>query len=325
MTDMSFFTAIGSLNLGAGYGVGGFNIVTSLQDLGYTVKFDNPQASTQLNFAQPNYCVDSLRKNQKQILLLPWESTGPMDGWLEVIKEDVDELWATSTWCKEVYESWGFKVEKVYPHGIETMFSPKKKRLGTGPIKFLHNGIPAPRKGGQQAFNAFRAAFGDDKDVQLVLKAKDYSDVREYSNGSIVGGPKGNVKVLLQTLEREQLPNLYHQADVFIGNSAGEGFGFPMLEALATGTPTICTKEWAEYKNFLGPLGLESTMGDSPWPEMHPGKVCHVDFDDLVDKLRFAKDNIEDLQDQFYKQSFQVHRSYDWVDLTEEAFKDVDC
>lgn len=321
MSEISFFTALGSLNLNQGYGIAGYSIVTSLQKLGHQVKFDDGFCPVQLNFSQPNYFVDSLRRDQKSISLLPWESTRPLDGWVEILQE-VDELWATSTWCKNIYESWGLKVDKVYPHGIDNIFFPKKK-IRQGPIKFLSNGIPAPRKGGQQAYDAFKAAFGDSKDVQLVLKAKDYSDVRQYVNGSIVGGPSGNVKLKLALLARDELPNLYHQADVFIGNSSGEGFGFPMLEALATGTPAIVTKEWAEYKNFLGPLGLESKYADSRWPEMHPGQMCEVDFDDLVDKLRYAKDNIEALQAQFYKQAFKVHESYDWLNLTKEAFKDI--
>lgn len=317
--DISFFTALGSLNLNAGYGVAGFNVVTSLQKLGHTVKYDDPESSVQLNFSQPPYYMDSIRPGQKNIHLFVWESDKIPEHWYDTMNE-VDEIWTASTWNKNQLENLGFKVEKVYSHGIESYFTPKRK-LGKGPIKFLHNGIPAPRKGGQQAHDAFRAAFGNNIDVQLIMKAKDYSDVRQYSNGSIVGSPDGNVKVLISMLEREELPQMYHQADVFIGNSMGEGFGFPMLEALATGTPTICTEEWAEYKNFLGPLGLKSKMGSSPWQEMHPGNMCHVDFDDLVDKLRYCKDNIDDLRNSFYKQSFQVHDQYNWLDLTKKAFE----
>lgn len=319
--DISFFTAIGSLNLNQGYGIAGYGIVTALQKLNYQVKFDDSSCPVQLNFCQPPYYVDHLSRHQKNIHLYVWESDQIPEGWREVM-EQVDEIWCASTWNKIQLENLGFKVEKVYPHGIENIFSPKKK-IRRGPIKFLSNGIPAPRKGGQQAFDAFKAAFGDSKDVQLVLKAKDYSDVRKYSNGSIIGGPDGNVKLKLELLDRDQMPNLYHQADVFIGNSSGEGFGFPMLEALATGTPAIVTKEWAEYKNFLGPLGLESKYVDSKWPEMHPGQMCEPDFDNLVDKLRYARDNIESLQEQFYKQAFDVHNSYNWIDLTQEAFKDL--
>lgn len=319
--DVSYFTALGSLNLNQGYGIAGHGIVTALQQLDYQVKFDDSSSPVQLNFCQPEYYVDSLDRKQKSIHLYVFESDQLIPGWREVM-EQVDEIWTVSTWNKNQLEDLGLKVKKVYPHGIENMFFPKKK-IRQGPIKFLHNGIPAPRKGGQQAYDAFKAAFGDSKDVQLVLKAKDYSDVRQYVNGSIVGGPSGNVKLKLALLARDELPNLYHQADVFIGNSSGEGFGFPMLEALATGTPAIVTKEWAEYKNFLGPLGLESKYADSRWPEMHPGQMCEVDFDDLVDKLRYAKNNIEALQAQFYKQAFKVHESYDWLNLTKEAFKDI--
>lgn len=321
--SISFFTNIGDLNLNAGYGVAGYNIVTNLQKIGYKVTFDDSTPSVQLNFCWPSFYGDHLSDSQHNIHLFVWESTELPPDWPEIMHE-ADEIWTASTWNKNILIDQGFNVAKVYPHGIEPMFAPKKKKLN-GPIKFLHNGIPAPRKGGQQCFKAFRAAFGNDKDVQLTLKAKDYNNVRELDrSGSILGNPNGNVRVRLEMLEREQLPIMYQASDVYIGNSAGEGFGFPMLEALATGTPSIVTKEWAEYEKYLGPLGLESSYVDSPWPEMHPGKVTMPDFDDLVDKLRYAKDNIDDLQEQFYKQSFQVHEEYDWKVLTENAFKDLD-
>jgi len=308
--------------LNQGYGVAGFNVITSLQKIGYKVTFDDSVPAVQLNFCQPPYYGDHLSKDQYNIHLYVWESDNIPDGWREIMNE-VDEIWCASQWNKIQLENLGFDVKKVYPHGIEAMFAPRKKSLN-GPIKFLHNGIPAPRKGGQQCFDAFRAAFGNDKDVQLILKAKDYNDVRKYDKaGSIVGLPDGNVKLKLEMLEREQLPGLYQSADVYVGNSAGEGFGFPMLEALATGTPAIVTQEWAEYKKYLGPLGLESNYVDSPWPDMHPGKVSMPDFDDLVDKMRYAKDNIENLQAAFYKQAFTVHEEYDWVSLTKTAFEDL--
>jgi len=322
MKPISFFTNIGDLNTHTGYGIAGFNMVTSLQKNGYKVTFDDSTPSVQLNFCQPPFYGDHLSHNQYNIHLYVFESTELQPGWAEIMQE-VDEIWTASEWNKNQLEDLGFKVAQVYPHGIEPMFIPKKKRLN-GPIKFLHNGIPAPRKGGQQCFNAFRAAFGNSKDVQLILKAKDYSDVRKYDHsGSIIGYPDGNVKLKLQMLEREELPGLYHNADVFVGNSAGEGFGFPMLEALATGTPAIVTKEWAEYKEFLGPLGLESRYIDSPWPDMHPGKVTMPEFDDLVDKMRFAVENIDSLHKQFYAQAFQIHDQYDWEKLTKIAFEDV--
>lgn len=245
-----------------------------------------------------------------------------MDDWLEILV-DVDELWATSTWCAEVYKSWGLDVAKVYPHGISSAWMPKRKKPGSV-LKFLHAGEPAARKGGQLTYEAFKAAFGEREDVCLYIKTRDHSTIRNKRGGSIVSQDLGkNVKLMPVDLPEDRLIMLYQQCDFLVYPSFGEGFGLFGLQGLATGTPTICTGEWAEYRDFLGELSLDSKYIDSPWQEMHPGQVLQPDKDQLIDKLRYCADNVDALHQRFYRQAFDVHTKFDWDILTENAFKDV--
>jgi len=46
----------------------------------------------------------------------------------------------------------------------------------------------------------------------------------------------------LSGLSREQLIDLYQQADLFVFPSLYEGFGLPVLESLLAGTPVLCTR-----------------------------------------------------------------------------------
>lgn len=318
--NISFFTNPGDLNTHAGYGIAGFNIVTSLQKLGHTVPWDSADAPMQFNFCFPSVFVDHLRHSQYQIHLAVWESTKLQPDWYEVLDE-VDEIWTASEWCKQIYEDNGFKVVKVFPHGVETMWKPQK-RVVNDKVRFLFEG-GASRKNAQLVFDAFKTAFGDSNDVELIMKEKYSSDVRKYRSGQIVGLPDGNVKIITKIWEQEQMVQLFHASHVFVSATAGEGFGLPALQSLATGIPTIITEECAPYKRYLFDLGLKSTYIDSPWPEMHPGQVLKPDFDDLVDKLRFTKDNVEQLLPQFHKQAFDVHANYDWLKTTEKAFNDL--
>lgn len=322
--DISFYCNESDLNLNGGYGIAGYNILTSLKKLGHNTPWNSSEAPVQLFFSFPSFYADFIRPNQHKIHLLVWESTEFQPGWAEIL-EEVDEIWTASDWVKQIVEDNGFKVSQVYPHGITPDWKPMK-REPQNKLRFLHDGEPAVRKGGQIAFDAFRAAFGDRDDVELTIKAKRTSHIREYDrNRSIVGlpGDKNNVRVLTQVMELSQVIGLYHSHHVMVCPSYGEGFGFPALQGLATGMPTIATSEWAQYKGYLEPLGVASEYIDSPWPMVHPGKVVKPDFDDLVDKYRYAYDNYDSLSMEFFNKSWTVHEEYDWVKLTEKSFQNV--
>jgi glycosyltransferase involved in cell wall biosynthesis len=63
---------------------------------------------------------------------------------------------------------------------------------------------------------------------------------RELGISEKVLGPKFNP--ILDSLEDEQLAELYCASDVYVSASLGEGFGLPLLEAMACGVPCIAPK-----------------------------------------------------------------------------------
>lgn len=321
---ISFYCSEGDLHLHGGYGIAGHSIITSLQRLGHQVGYNDPSAPVQINFAQPPFWHDFIRPNQYSIWLAVWESNQIPEHWRPAIN-DSSEIWTASDWCKQMVEDNGFKVSNVYPHGITPDWRPMKRKP-QNKLRFLHDGEPAVRKGGQLAFDAFKTAFGNKDDVELTIKAKRSSLIREYDrNRSIVGTPEShsNIKIITDLMELPQLIGLYHSHHVMVCPSYGEGFGFPALQGIATGMPTIATSEWAHYRHHLEPLGLASDYIDSPWPMVHPGKVIKPDFDDLVDKYRYAYNNYDNLSNKFFNNSWNVHEEYDWVKLTEKSFKNV--
>jgi glycosyltransferase involved in cell wall biosynthesis len=56
-------------------------------------------------------------------------------------------------------------------------------------------------------------------------------------------------------LSREGLAALYNAADVYISTTGGEGFGLTLAEAMACGTPVVCT-DWAAEREVVGDGGV---------------------------------------------------------------------
>jgi hypothetical protein len=322
---ISFSTPIINMKTNNGYGHAGTKIVDSLNQLGHSVGFQTPKAPVQINFSQAEYF--KLHRGQYQISYTPWESTVIPEKWRSNLSL-VDEIWTTSNWCANVFEDNGYKDVRVFPHGIDPIWSPRRRRE-KDVIKFLHVGEPAPRKAGQMVVDAFTNLFGNNPRYSLTLKVFKHNTTRIYNNyidKNIIGLPNdlyNNIYIIDKDMTTEELVKLYHEHDVLIYPSYGEGFGFIPLQALATGMPTICTDGWAHYENYLGPLKLKSELIDSPWPFPHEGKVFEPNYQHLLELMRDVTINFSAYSGYYYAQSTKIHEEYNWKQLTNNAFDHI--
>jgi hypothetical protein len=323
--QISFSTPIINMKTNNGYGHAGTKIVDSLKNLGHEVPFQYSKAPVQLNFSQPDYF--KLHRNQYQISYTPWESTVIPERWASPLSL-VDEIWTTSSWCANVFADNGYKDVRVFPHGIDPIWAPRRRR-DDDVIKFLHVGEPAPRKAGQMVVDAFTNLFGNDRRYSLTLKVYKHNTTRIYNNyidKNILGLPNvlyNNIYIIDKDMTTEELVKLYHDHDVLIYPSYGEGFGFIPLQALATGMPTICTGDWADYERYLGPLKLKSELIDSPWPFPHEGKVFEPNYQHLLELMRDVSINFNAYSGYYYAQSTKIHEDYNWNQLTNNAFSHI--
>ncbi len=117
----------------------------------------------------------------------------------------------------------------VCHHGVDNgVFMP---RSGVEPEGyFLHISNDEPRKNIDRILQAF-ARLKLDNDVQLVLKLPKHT-ARRYA------GIDG-VRILTGVLATEELADLYRKALAFVFPSLYEGFGLPIVEAMACGCPVI--------------------------------------------------------------------------------------
>jgi glycosyltransferase involved in cell wall biosynthesis len=245
-----------------------------------------------------------------------WESTGFKPHWLESM-EDVDEIWTPSTWLSEHFAKETGKPVFTYSHGVDPEWKPIRRYRPADhePFRFLHIGEPQFRKNGQLVVEAFGELFGNNPNYQLVMKTAGINTTRIYnSQGSIIGSPESVYKniVFVETiLDKDQLIRLHNRSHALLYPTSGEGFGFHPLEAAASGMPTISTTNWCDYKEFIS-VGIDAPLVDSPWQELHPGKMFHPTKDQIKEAMIDMVENYEKHSKDAFKNSFSVHDKWNW-------------
>lgn len=101
-------------------------------------------------------------------------------------------------------------------------------------------GTLEPRKNLTTLLNAFKKVQSEYENLKLVIVGGSGWKDTEIAKRLIDMKEKSNV-IQLGYVELEDLPAIYTAAAIFIYPSFYEGFGFPVLEAMACGTPVITT------------------------------------------------------------------------------------
>lgn len=189
----------------------------------------------------------------KLVSILPWEFGSVPQKWVEQIEKHVDELWAPSEFCREVFIRGGIAAKRiqVIPYGLDPeIFKPEGpawRPEGCREFVFLFVGGAIPRKGIDVLWEAYRMAFTSADDVTLVVK--DIGSSTFYKDMTVLDQltratqefRSPHLVILTEEIDDAKLAALYRGSDVFVLPYRGEGFGMPLAEALACGKPVITT------------------------------------------------------------------------------------
>jgi glycosyltransferase involved in cell wall biosynthesis len=96
------------------------------------------------------------------------------------------------------------------------------------------------RKNPLGLLQAFQAAFPNDKDVCLVIKA---SGEKASESASFRGAVKdqANVVIIDRAMSRPEINDLFLLSDAYVSLHRAEGFGLTIAEAMSVGKPVIAT------------------------------------------------------------------------------------
>lgn len=212
----------------------------------------------------------------------------------------MDEVWVPSHWGAEKFaESGVTKPIRVVPLGYDAgRFGPEAgARRASRRFTFLSIFEWGERKAPEILLRAYAAAFaGREKDdVLLVVRANNHDGhVNVAEQIEALGLPDDGPPVALLYnihVRARQLAMLYRGADAFVLPSRGEGWGMPILEAMACGLPVIATP-WSGPSEFLHdgvgyPLAVKGLVNaDAKCPYYEGFRWAEPDLDDLVAKFR---------------------------------------
>lgn len=202
-----------------------------------------------------------------RIARVMYEATEIPTGWTEALHE-FDEIWAPSAWGRRLLVHSGVPMSKVrvMPEGLDTQtqFNPRafNKTQARGLIYppavrdhfvFLSVAKWENRKAYKELIEAFSREFSQIEKVSLVLRTTPPRPLAQELQ-DILGDrdlPKNVWLLGHQPDTRYQL--MLAGADAFVLASHGEGWGRPIVEAMAMGLPVITTN-WSGPTEFITPV-----------------------------------------------------------------------
>jgi glycosyltransferase involved in cell wall biosynthesis len=211
-----------------------------------------------------------------------WESTKLPDSWFEPLGH-ADRIWTATAWGKRVFVANGFEADRidVVPEGVDPiLFNPDIPPSGAlppdGTFRFLAVGRWEARKGIPDLVKAFDEEFGDADPVQLVLAGLDANqpgfDLRGELRALRLRRPD-RLKIIPTVRGHDTFASLYTACDAFVAPTRAEGWGLPIIEAMACGLPTITT-------GYSGPTEF---IGEHAWRIDHRLVPVDVPFFERAD------------------------------------------
>ena len=254
--------------------------------------------------------------------------------------QGADRVWVPSAWGHSVLTAHGIHADRIriVPEGVDgARFHAhgRRPRSTARPFRFLTVGKYEQRKGIDLTIEAFAQVFGNQAQAELVIKSNYFTNHREKHSelkGKISDLGLNNVTLLWGEMTEPQLADLYRACDAFVLPTRAEGWGLPLIEAVAAGLPIITTM-YSGHTEFLQhvsdsvlPVAHVMTRIDCPeYCSYYPdsmndwGVWAQPDLNSLVACMQQALQQEQELYDRAQRNSAIIRERFSWNHSVEQA------
>ena len=268
------------------------------------------------------------------VMMQPWELSSLPAAWIPRLTHEIDDLWVPSRFVRECCLSSGVPADRVHVVPLGVADEALSDELAAFPLttskrfRFLYVGGTLPRKGIDLLLRNYCQVFSNRDDVCLVIKDM---GVHSFYNSltaekSIArameqpGAPA--IEYLSHELTDTEVLGLYSACDCLVHPFRAEGFGLPIVEAMACGLPVIATAygptlEYCSSETaYLVPASVVPLAEELPeevrtvsWP-----RWAQPDEDALRSFLRHVVEHPDEARAKAAKAQAHIRRHYTWDD-----------
>lgn len=252
-----------------------------------------------------------------------------------------DFLWVPSRWGKRVLVDQGIAAKNIdiIPEGINpeiynSSVSPLEEYHEPETFTFLCVGKWEPRKGIKELLQVFSQVFDGREDVRLLLAAENpFHEVEPTEMISRMGLPaRPEIVPVPQLPTAEAMAGLYRCADLFVLFTRAEGWGLPVMEAMACGVPPLVTN-YGPMKDYLGknysfpvdPKKLEPIPESPSYPrgEEH-GVWARPDYQRMAGVMEAVVEKEAELAKMGELAETKMHSGWTWEHAAEKAKRELE-
>ncbi len=297
---------------------------------------NSPRGDISLGLGNINLMPGLIGENK--IAHVVWETSLIPDVDLAKL-EGFKQIWTPSEWGKQILLNNGIAdtLIRVVPEGVDTkLYRPtrenheREKPTREKPFRFLFVGKWEERKGIDILLYAYSNAFRADEPVELVL----HSSTMGQNLNSIVSELDKVIAPRVRSstsFNSDEMVNLYNSCDAFVSATRGEGWGLPIIEAMACAKPVIVTDysahlEFANSQNaYLIEVEKMIDVDDPVFfdPNCDFGQWAEPSADHLTHLLRHVYENAPEADELGERARADVSANWTWDLAAQKAHSEI--